>query len=265
MEIGMDAVGAKPASWQSVLGINRRLFGFTCDREGEKAMGTSILTGVHACVFDAYGTLFDYTSATASCRDALGDKLGPLTALWRDTQLQYTWLRALQGLHVDFWQVTRDALEFALETFGLGDPALRDRLIDLYRTIDVFPEVPAVLSRLKAAGFKTAVLSNGSPEMLRTAIENAKIAHLLDSVLSVEEVGVFKPHRKVYQLAVDRLGLARQAICFQSSNGWDAYAASAFGMRVVWCNRYARRPERLPGKPDCEISSLAELPVLVGA
>ena len=223
------------------------------------------LSGIRACVFDAYGTLFDYASATAGCRDVLGERLGPLTALWREKQLQYTWLRALQGLHIDFWQVTGDALDFALDTLGLGDPQLRARLIDLYRTLDTFPEVPETLKRLKAAGLQTAILSNGSPDMLDAAVEKAGIESLLDAVLSVELVGVYKPHPKVYQLAVDRLGIPAGAISFQSSNAWDAYAASAFGMRVVWCNRYGQRPEHLPGNPDREIASLAELPALVGA
>ena len=208
------------------------------------------LSGIRACVFDAYGTLFDYASAAAGCRDVLGDRIGPLTALWRDKQLQYTWLRTLQGRHTDFWQVTCDALDFALETLGLDDPRLRARLMDLYRTLDVFPEVPAMLQRLKAAGIKTAILSNGSPDMLDTAVNNAGIGDLLDAVLSVELVGVYKPHPKVYQLAVDSLAIPAPAISFQSSNAWDAYAASAFGMRVVWCNPYGQPPERLPGKPD---------------
>src|SRR5713226_4998400 len=117
------------------------------------------LTGIRACVFDAYGTLFDYASAAAGCRDALGDKLGPLTALWRDKQLQYTWLRALQGRHADFWQVTADALDFALETLGIANEALRSRLMNLYLRLDTFPEVPDMLKRLKAAGLKTAILS----------------------------------------------------------------------------------------------------------
>ena len=223
------------------------------------------LSGIGACVFDAYGTLFDYASAAAGCHDVLGDHIGPLTALWRDKQLQYTWLRGLQGRHADFWQVTGDALDFTLDTLGLDDPPLRARLMDLYRTLDTFPEVPAMLKRLKAAGLKTAILSNGSPDMLDAAVEKAGISDLLDAVLSVELVGVYKPHPKVYQLAVDRLAVPAGAISFQSSNAWDAYAASAFGMRVVWCNRYGQRPEKLPGKPDREIASLAELPALVGA
>jgi 2-haloacid dehalogenase len=188
-----------------------------------------------------------------------------LTALWREKQLQYTWLRSLQGHYVNFSQVTSDALEFALAAFGMSDPALHARLMSLYFSLECFPEVPAMLARLQAAGLKTAILSNGSPEMLAAAVVHGKIAHLFDAVLSVDEVGVYKPHPKVYQLAVDRLGMAPGAISFQSSNGWDAFAASAFGMRVVWCNRYGQPAERLPGTPEVIITSLAQLPELVGA
>ena len=223
------------------------------------------LRGVHGCVFDAYGTLFDFAAAARNCRDVLGDNIDRLTALWRDKQLQYTWLRAAQGRHADFWQVTGDALDFALETLGVTKPGLRDRLMSLYLTLDPFPEVSGVLARLKAAGMRTAILSNGSPAMLDAAVKAAKLEKLLDAVLSVEEVGVYKPHPKVYQLAVDRLGIPTLAISFQSSNAWDAYAASAFGMKVVWCNRYGQRRERLPGSPDREIRSLTDLPALVGA
>ena len=227
-------------------------------------MNATPLEGIRACVFDAYGTLFDYASAAARCGDVLGNSLAGLNALWREKQLQYSWLRGLQGRHADFWRVTGDALDFAMATLGLTGSALRERLMNLYLTLDAFPEVPETLQRLKTAGLKTAVLSNGTPDMLQSAIVNAGIGHLLDIVLSVEEVGVYKPHTSVYQLAVDRLGVEREAISFQSSNNWDAYAASAFGMRVVWCNRYGQQPERLPGKPDREVRSLADLPGLLG-
>jgi 2-haloacid dehalogenase len=223
------------------------------------------LAGVTACLFDAYGTLFDFAAAARGCRDVLGVDVDRLTALWRDKQLQYTWLRSLAGRHADFWQVTGDALDFAMETLGMTDAALREKLMNLYLSLDSFPEVRDVLRRLKAKGIKTAILSNGTPEMLRASVEHSKIGDFLDAVLSVEDVGVYKPHPKVYQLAVDRLGIEPRAISFQSSNAWDAYAASAFGMRVVWCNRYGQARERLPGKPDREIKSLAELPAVVGA
>ncbi|TYO67518.1 haloacid dehalogenase type II [Bradyrhizobium hipponense] len=220
---------------------------------------------VRACVFDAYGTLFDFASAARRCRDALGDSFDKLTTLWREKQLQYTWLRAAQGHHADFWQVTGDALDFSLETLMLDQQGLRDRLMELYLTLDTFPEVQSVLKQLKAAGLKTAILSNGTPAMLDSAVKNARIDSLLDAVLSVEEVGVYKPDPRVYQLAVDQLGIPASQISFQSSNGWDAYAASSFGMKVVWCNRYRQRKERLPGNPDHEIETLAELPRIVGA
>ena len=223
------------------------------------------LDDVQACVFDAYGTLFDFASATRGCRDLLGDDLDKLTTLWRDKQLQYTWLRAIQERHADFWQVTGDALDFALETLKLDRPGLRDRLMELYLTLDAFPEVSDVLRRLRAGGIRTAILSNGSPVMLASAVKHACLGDLLDCILSVEEVGVYKPNPRVYQLAVDRLGIEASRISFQSSNAWDAYAASFFGMKVVWCNRYRQRKERLPGQPDCEIETLAELPAIVGA
>jgi 2-haloacid dehalogenase len=159
--------------------------------------------------------------------------------------------------------VTGDALDFTMETLGLSDKVLRERLMNLYLTLDTFPEVTGMLAELKTMKLKTAILSNGSPPMLKKLVEKAGIEHLLDAVLSVEEAGVYKPHPKVYQLAVDRLGISREAIAFESSNAWDAHAASAFGMKVVWCNRYGQPPERLPGKPDREVKSLIELPELV--
>jgi len=222
------------------------------------------LDNIRACVFDAYGTLFDFASAAGQCRDVLGERADRVSALWRDKQLQYTWLRAAQGRHADFWQVTGDALDFTLETLGIGDDGLRQRLMNLYLALAVFPEVPDVLRRLKQAGMRTAVLSNGSPAMLDAVVKGARLDGHLDAVLSVEEAGVYKPHPKVYQLAVERLGVPASAIAFQSSNAWDAHAASAFGMKVVWCNRYGQRRERLPGAPDREVKSLAELPELVG-
>jgi 2-haloacid dehalogenase len=223
------------------------------------------LDGIEACVFDAYGTLFDYASAVERCRDAIGPEFARFNDLWRQKQLQYTWLRAAQGRHADFWQVTGDALDFSLETAGIATPELRERLMSLYLRLDVFPEVPEVLRELKARGLKTAILSNGSPAMLSAVVANAGLGASLDAVLSVEEVGAFKPDPRVYALAMQRLGVSAGAISFQSSNAWDAHAASAAGMRVVWCNRYGQRPERLPGKPDIEVRTLATLPDIVAA
>ena len=228
-------------------------------------MAQAPLNGVKACLFDAYGTLFDFASAARACKEIPRDAADKLTALWRDKQLQYTWLRTAQNRHADFWQVTGDALDFALETLAIERVGLRDRLMRLYLTLDAFPEVPRVLEQLKAAGLRTAILSNGTPEMLEAAVNGAELDGLIDAIISVEEVGVHKPHPKVYQLAVDRLSVPAAAIAFQSSNSWDAHAASAFGMQVVWCNRYGQGRERLPGAPDREVKSLVELPALVGA
>jgi 2-haloacid dehalogenase len=226
--------------------------------------GPDLMNGIQACVFDAYGTLFDYASAAAKCQDRLGDDLAPFAAMWRDKQLNYTWLRAAQGRHADFWQVTSDALDFTMESFGIDDHALRTRLMNLYLTLDPFSEIDSVLARLTGAGIKLAILSNGTPAMLDAAVKNAKLDTYFDAIISVEEAGVFKPSPKVYRLAVNRLGVAAEKILFQSANAWDAYAASAFGMNTVWCNRYGQRPERLPGKPDFEVTSLESLPEIVG-
>jgi 2-haloacid dehalogenase len=227
-------------------------------------MSKTPLTGIRACVFDAYGTLFDFAAAAASCADVLGDKAARLAALWRDKQLQYAWLRSLQARHADFWQITGDALDFAMDALGLADPKLRERLMGLYWILAPFPDAADAVRRVRASGMATAILSNGSPMMLTPAIDSAGMQGLFDAVLSIEEVGIYKPHPSVYQLAVDRLGVSANVIAFLSSNGWDAYAAAAFGMRAVWCNRYAQPRERLPGTPEREIRSLAELPALLG-
>jgi 2-haloacid dehalogenase len=221
------------------------------------------LKSVRACVFDAYGTLFDFASAAARCADVPEDRRAALTLLWRDKQLQYTWLRTLENRYADFWQVTGEALDFALESLDLKTPSLHQRLMELYLGLEPFAEVPAVLSALRAAGFRTAILSNGSPAMLEALIKRSRLDAMFDAVLSADAVGVFKTHPRVYQYALDSLGLPASAIAFQSSNAWDAYAASDFGMRVVWCNRYGQRRERLPGSPDFQIKTLAELPALL--
>ncbi|ACL67278.1 haloacid dehalogenase, type II [Anaeromyxobacter dehalogenans 2CP-1] len=222
------------------------------------------LAPVRAAVFDAYGTLFDVASAAAEARGALGDRWQPLAELWRSKQLQYTWLRSLAGRHADFWQVTGDAVDFALEALGLADAALRARLMESYRHLAAYPEAKDVLTRLRGAGVRLAVLSNGAPAMLASAAESAGLAGLLEQVLSVEDVGVYKPHPAVYRLAVDRLGVPAAEIVFVSSNGWDAFGAKAFGYQVAWCNRAGQPAERLPAAPDAEIRSLAELPPLLG-
>lgn len=227
-------------------------------------MNVTKLDGIGACVFDAYGTLFDVNAAAQHCAADLGDKWLPLAELWRGRQLQYTWLRSLMGEYADFWQVTGEALDFALAAVDIDNPDLRARLMALYRELDTFAEVTETLTRLKAAGMRTAILSNGSPDMLNAAAAASGIDALLDAVLSVEDVGIYKPDPRVYQLAVDRLGVAKENICFMSSNGWDAAGAGAFGFRVVWVNRYAQPVEHLPAKPDVILDTLSSLPAVLG-
>jgi len=219
---------------------------------------------IGACVFDAYGTLFDVAAAAAQCRDALGGKADQLTAIWRTKQLEYTWLRSLMGEYVEFWKITGDGLDYAMAALGIKDNKLRQRLMDIYMRLDAYPEVKNVLKRLKKAGIKTAVLSNGSPKMLAAAVRNAGIGKLLDGVISVDPIRIYKPHPRVYRLAVTGLKVKAGRICFMSSNAWDATGAANFGFRVVWVNRFGQPKERLPGRPEHEIKSLKALPPLLG-
>ena len=168
------------------------------------------------------------------------------------------------GEYIPFWQVTQDALDYALATFKIDDADLRKRLLDIYLQLDAYPEISGMLNKLKGAGLKTAILSNGSPDMLASAVSNADLDTDLDAVLSVDKLGVFKPDSRVYQMAVDDLGVAKERICFMSSNAWDACAAANFGFRVVWVNRFGQAEERIPGQQEHEITNLAELPPLFG-
>jgi len=221
------------------------------------------LQGIGACVFDAYGTLFDIHSPTARIADEIGGKAQALSDLWRLKQLQYTWLRSLMRVHVDFWQVTGEALDFALAVHAIDNPALREKLIELYLTLDAYPDARDTLAALKQRGYMTAILSNGSPRMLQAAVESSGLAAHLDAVLSIEEAGVFKPDPSVYRLAVDRLKVSAGQICFVSANAWDAAGGAHFGYQVVHLNRFSQPPERLPGKPAAVVRGLADLPALL--
>ncbi len=221
------------------------------------------MADVKACVFDAYGTCFDVAAAAAHCKDGLGDNWEPLAEIWRTKQLNYTWLRSLMNEYKDFWQVTEDALDFALDTLAISDQSLRNKLLALYEELDAYAEVPDVLKDLKGQGITTAILSNGSEKMLASAVHGAGIADLLDDVISVNSLKVYKPHPSVYQLGVDELGVEKERICFMSSNAWDVAGAANFGFQVVWVNRFGQSVERLPGKPVHTISDLSELPPLL--
>jgi len=228
-------------------------------------MSVARFENVEACVFDAYGTLLDFNSAARhAAKDTLGENADALSSLWRQKQLEYTWLRSLMGAYAPFWQVTGEALDYAMDMLGIADDKLRQRLMQLYLALDPFPEVPATLRILKQAGIKTAILTNGSPQMITAACRSAGIDVFLDAILSVDEVQIYKPHPSVYQLAVDRLGVAKERVSFQSSNSWDAVGASHFGFQVAWCNRNDQRFDRLPAEPDAVIKNLAELPPLIG-
>lgn len=222
------------------------------------------LAATQACVFDAYGTLFDVLSAAQRCRDALGDKADALGQLWRMRQLEYSWLRSLMGVHADFWQVTGDSLDFALTSLGIEDPPLRDRLMDLFLHIEAYADAKRVLEALARAGRPAAILSNGTPKMLAAAVGSAGVEKLLRHVISIEDAGIYKPHRTVYELATRRLKYPAERLCFVSSNGWDAAGAAHFGFRAVWVNRGGQPRERIPGTLAAEIESLDQLPPLLG-
>lgn len=224
---------------------------------------TGTIEGIKACVFDAYGTLFDVHSAVGKHRHRLGDSADPVSILWRTKQLEYTWLRSLMGYHADFWQVTGDALDFAFDMHHIDDPDLRRDLMDAYLELDCYPEVPAALGTLKDRGLRLSILSNGTPAMLEAAVNNSGIEGLIEKNFSVEEVGIFKPDPRVYRIAVDGLRVKPGEIVFQSSNAWDAAGASAFGFKVAWVNRFGQSQERLPGRPDAEIGDLMKLPGLL--
>lgn len=221
------------------------------------------IKGIRAFVFDAYGTVFDFSSVAAPFPEGHDWRFDRLVSVWREKQLQYTWLRTVEGAYADFWQITEEALEFAMDFVGMDDLALRNDLRDRFLELDAFPEASDTMRRLKAAGIRTAILSNGTLKMLVSVVKRTGIDLFLDAVLSVDEVRVYKPHPRAYQLAVDRMGIEPDAVAYVSSNGWDVLGASFFGFRSVWCNRQALPPERLPGAPAMTVTSLEDIPNLL--
>jgi len=226
---------------------------------------------ITTCVFDAYGTLFDVTAAAREAaaepgRERFAKHWQKIANDWRLKQLQYTWLRAVAGAHTDFWDVTQNGLDWALEAAGLGnDPDLRERLLALYWELSAYAEVPAMLAALKADGFNTAILSNGSPDMLDGAVQSAGLSAVLDDVLSVETVGVFKPHHSVYDLVGKRFDCAAREVLFVSSNGWDAAAGAGYGFFTTWVNRAGDPMDRLPWTPQKVLSDLTTIPDIAKA
>ena len=227
------------------------------------------MDGIRVCIFDAYGTLFDVAAAARELaaepgREGFAEIWPQVSADWRLKQLQYSWLRAITGDYCDFWQVTQDGLDWALARAGQQDAELREALLGLYWRLSAYPEVPGMLQGLKEAGLRTAILSNGSPRMLAGAVESAGIGPVLDDVLSVEAVGVFKPARVVYDLVEQRFSCASNEVLFVSSNGWDAAGAAAYGFQTLWVNRMGEPVDNLPGRPAHEASDLTGVPTLLG-
>jgi len=225
---------------------------------------TTSQPAIKACVFDAYGTLFDVHSAVGAHAAKVGPQYADLSSLWRTKQLEYTWLRSLMGHYVDFWQVTGDALDYALDACEINVAGLREELMQSYLSLDTFAEVISTLTLLKRAEIPTAILTNGSPKMIEAAVSSAGLDAYIDHQLSVDSLAIYKPDPQVYQLAVDALGIPAQHISFQSSNAWDASGAAAFGFQVAWINRYGQPAERLPGVVVAEFTDLSSLAGLVG-
>lgn len=224
---------------------------------------------VTTCVFDAYGTLFDVSAAARRAAEQPGqDQLAAiwprLAADWRLKQLQYSWLRAVTGTYVPFWQITKDALDWAMEAAEIDDPVLRETLLALYWELPAYKEAHTVLALLKATGFKTAILSNGSPEMLDGAVDFSGTRESLDAVISVDDVKIFKPAKAVYDLVETRLGATPQQVLFVSANGWDAAGAAAYGFQTAWINRAHEPVDRLPGVPAHILPDLSPIPDLAG-
>jgi len=225
---------------------------------------------VTTCVFDAYGTLFDVAAAARTAaaepgRERFAEKWPAIANAWRLKQLQYTWLRATAGVHQDFWTVTQDGLDYALEAHGMVGDELRARLLQLYWELSAYPEVPEMLRALKTAGLNTAILSNGTPGMLEGAVKAAGIGDVLDACLSVQSIGVYKPDRGVYGLVGEYFGCAAREVLFVSSNCWDACAASGYGFHAVWANRAGEPMDRLPWKPAHVVRDLTPIPDIAAA
>jgi 2-haloacid dehalogenase len=218
------------------------------------------LEGVRACVFDAYGTLFDVHAPMRKLAAAIGPEAENISKLWRQKQLEYTWLRSLMGVHADFWHVTGDALDYALEQHGVSEAGLKDEIMSLYLKLEAYPEAKDALKAVRGRSQRTAILSNGSPSMLDAAVRHAGLDRLFDFVLSVEDVGIYKPSRRVYRHAMQKLILHdAPAICFVSANTWDAQAAAQFGFQVVRVDRFGLKDDRIPGKPVAVIKDLSGL------
>ena len=221
------------------------------------------MNNTKACIFDAYGTLFDVNAACRELSLDVGDKWQDLANLWRLRQVEYTWLRNSMNEYVDFWEITSNALDYAMEVLNIKNIKLRDQLLELYLKLEAYPEVKKVLGKLKDKKFRTGILSNGSRKMLDSAVKNAKIENLLDVVISVEECKIYKPSSKVYDLVEIKTDIHKDEVTFFSSNAWDMHAAANYGFKTIWVNRFQGKLERLPGKPNAIVKSLDNIDQLI--
>jgi 2-haloacid dehalogenase len=220
------------------------------------------MKNVKAIIFDAYGTLFDVNSAAEKCKDKIGDKWEPFANFWRTTQLEYTWLRSLMGRHKDFWQITEDSLDKSMKAFNI-DSSMKNELLNLYKILSPYKEVSETLKALKEKKFKLAILSNGTPSLLNELVKSNNLNNLFDDIFSIEEVGVYKPDSKVYDIPVKKYKIKKDEIAFLSANTWDVSGGGNYGYQAIWVNRNNNIFDNLDYKPTNEIKSLKELTNLI--
>ena len=216
------------------------------------------MKNIKSIIFDAYGTLFDVNSAAERCKDKIGDKWESFANFWRTTQLEYTWLRSLMKRHKDFWQITEDSLDKSMKTFNI-DPSMKNELMNLYKVLSPFKEVPETLKTLKEKNFKLAILSNGTPALLYELVKSNKLDNLFDDIFSIEEVKIYKPDTKVYDLPVKKYKIERKEIAFLSANTWDVSGGGNYGYSSIWVNRNNNIFDNLDYKPKNEVKNLKQL------
>ena len=216
------------------------------------------MKNIKAIIFDAYGTLFDVNSAAEKCKDKIGDKWEKFSNYWRITQLEYTWLRSLMGRHKDFWEITEDSLEKSMENFKISH-SMKDELLDLYKSLSTFEEVPETLKILKEKNYKLAILSNGTPHLLNGLVRSNKLENLFDDLFSIEEVGIYKPDSRVYGMPIKKYNIKVNEVAFLSANTWDVSGGGNYGYNAIWVNRNKNIFDKLDFKPKHAIKNLKEL------
>jgi len=216
------------------------------------------MKNIKVIIFDAYGTLFDVNSAAKKCKTKIGNKWENFANYWRTTQLEYTWLRSLMNRHKDFWQITEDSLDKSMKLFEI-DISLKNELMDLYRVLSPFEEVPKVLKKLKEKNYKLAILSNGTHSLLNELVNSNNLNNIFDDIFSIEEVGIYKPNSKVYDMPIKKYKLQKEEVVFLSSNTWDVSGGGNYGYNSIWINRNNNIFDNLDFKPNKEIKSLNQL------